>query len=112
LGDLAVDAGQVERHAHGEVAALEGTQGFEELAAVEHHVEAGLDRFHVNSSEEKGKSSRIVGAIPTAGYPNTLADFVVISTTQKNQKKIGVRARILDARSRRVIALRRAAALT
>jgi hypothetical protein len=37
-----------------------------------------------NSSEEKGKSSRIVGAIPTAGYPNRLLVFVVISTTAKN----------------------------
>jgi hypothetical protein len=40
-----------------------------------------------NSSEEKGKSSRIVGAIPTPGYPNWLRVFVVISTTEKNQKK-------------------------
>jgi len=46
LGDLAVDAGQVERHAHGEVAALEGAQRLEELAAVEHHLEARLDRVH------------------------------------------------------------------
>jgi hypothetical protein len=29
LGDLAVDAGQVERHAHGEVAALERAQALE-----------------------------------------------------------------------------------
>src|SRR3954469_1625964 len=46
LSDLAVDASQVERHAHGEVAALERTQRFKELAPVEHHVKAGLDRFH------------------------------------------------------------------
>src|SRR6185369_17037214 len=89
LGNLAVDAGQVERHAHGEVAALERAQRSEELAAVEHHVKPWLDRFHSNSSEEKGKSSGIVGAIPTAGYPNRLLDSVVISTTARNQKKSG-----------------------
>src|ERR1041384_5135980 len=54
-----------------------------------------------NSSEEKGKSSRIVGAIPTAGYPNRLLAFVVISTTGINQK-IGVRPRFFSEENRSV----------
>ena len=43
LRDLAVDAGQVERHAHREVAALERAQRLQQLAPVEHHLESCLD---------------------------------------------------------------------
>ena len=66
LRDLAVDAGEAERHAHGEVAALEGAQGSEQLPAVEHHMEAWLDGFHrflrrLNLGDRRGERSR--GAI-------------------------------------------------
>ena len=46
LRDLAVDAGEVERHAHREVAALEGAQRLQQLAAIEHHLQPCLDGFH------------------------------------------------------------------
>src|SRR5207244_428243 len=46
LRDLAVDAGEIERHARREIAALELAQRFEQLSAVEHHLQACVDRFH------------------------------------------------------------------
>ena len=46
LRDLAIDAGEVERHAYGEVAALEQAQRFQQLSAVEHHLQACVHGFH------------------------------------------------------------------
>src|SRR5258708_35788987 len=46
LGDLAVDAGQIERHARGKIAALELAERFKKLPPVEHHLQACVDRFH------------------------------------------------------------------